>query len=373
MNRYTFFIWQPYVCPHVTPWVEGLLNDERVKEVFYIIPQIMDNSRKDFGWDGNDMINSNKIKLVVHPNNEKLYELYHIDMPNAIHIYHGMVCFKNMDHYFKYGLKYPLRRFLTTEPPYIYKKPLWTHYIKFIIRDYKYAKYIERVFAIGGELCEKFYRNTYHWNVTPFIYVTRTPNLNELPQTKKENNSFKIVYVGNISKRKNLETLIKALDDDKLRMISLDIIGDGEMKESITDLIKKHNLKNINLLGNKNLPEVYLILKEYDIIILPSLHDGWGAVINEGLMRGCFAVVSNHCGAKELITNEQLGYVFSIEKNNLKEILYKCRDNINSIKDSFTYRIEWSKKIKGDVIAKYLLDSIDKKSSPIPWKAESLK
>lgn len=370
MNRYTFFIWQPYVCPHVTPWVEGLLSDQRVKEVFYIIPQIMDNSRKDFGWNGKDMINDKKIKLVIAPNDEKLYELYHIDMPNAIHFYHGMVCFKTMDHYFKYGLKYPLRRFLTTEPPYIYKKPLWTHYINFLIRDYKYAQYIERVFAIGGKLCEGFYKNTYHWDITPFIYVTKAPTLQELPQRRKDNSSFKIAYVGNISKRKNVGKLIKALDDKKLGMITLDVIGDGDKRNEIKNLILKHKLKNIHLLGNKNLPEIYMILKNYDAIILPSLHDGWGAVINEGLMRGCFALVSNHCGAKELITDERLGYIFSLKNNNLTEILHKCIDNINSIKDSFNYRIEWSKRIKGDVIARYLLDSIENKNPPMPWEAK---
>lgn len=368
MNRYTFFIWQPYICPHVIPWVEGLLNDERTKEVFYIIPHMMDNNRKDFGWDGKDIINNEKIRLIIRPNDQKLDELYHIDVSNAIHIYHGMVCFKPMDHYFKYGLKYSLRRFLTTEPPYIYNKPLWSHYIKFLIRDYKYAQYIERVFAIGGKLCENFYKKTYKWNITPFIYVTKEPTLQELPQRRKDNNFFNIVYVGNISKRKNVGKLIEALDDIKLGTITLDIIGNGERMNEIKTMIQKRDLKNIQLLGNKNLPEIYMTLKNYDAIILPSLHDGWGAVINEGLMRGCFVIVSNHCGAKEIITNERLGYIFSLEKNNLKETLYKCINNINSIKDSFNYRIEWSKRIEGNVIAKYLIDSIENKNPPMPWK-----
>ena len=39
MKHYTFFIWQPYLCPHTITWAEGLIKDERVKDVFYIVPE----------------------------------------------------------------------------------------------------------------------------------------------------------------------------------------------------------------------------------------------------------------------------------------------------------------------------------------------
>lgn len=34
-----------------------------------------------------------------------------------------------------------------------------------------------------------------------------------------------------------------------------------------------------------------------DYLILPSLYDGWGAVVNEGLQSGCKVLVSKDCGA----------------------------------------------------------------------------
>lgn len=46
--------------------------------------------------------------------------------------------------------------------------------------------------------------------------------------------------------------------------------------------------------------EIPSILSNQDILILPSIYDGWGAVVNEALQSGLYVISSNQCGAKDL-------------------------------------------------------------------------
>lgn len=47
--------------------------------------------------------------------------------------------------------------------------------------------------------------------------------------------------------------------------------------------------------------EIPHIMENHDILILPSLHDGWGAVVNEAITMGLYIITSDKCGAKALI------------------------------------------------------------------------
>jgi len=52
------------------------------------------------------------------------------------------------------------------------------------------------------------------------------------------------------------------------------------------------------------------VIAEYDALILPSLHDGWGVVVNEALLQGVPAIVSSHVGAKCMLEHSGAGLVF---------------------------------------------------------------
>ena len=46
-----------------------------------------------------------------------------------------------------------------------------------------------------------------------------------------------------------------------------------------------------------------------DMLVLPSRFDGWGAVTNEALMAGTPVVVSDACGASDLVRRDDAGRV----------------------------------------------------------------
>ena len=55
------------------------------------------------------------------------------------------------------------------------------------------------------------------------------------------------------------------------------------------------------------------VIADYDILILPSRHDGWGLVVNEALLQGIPAIVSDKVGAKCLVEVSGAGAVFENE------------------------------------------------------------
>jgi glycosyltransferase involved in cell wall biosynthesis len=63
-----------------------------------------------------------------------------------------------------------------------------------------------------------------------------------------------------------------------------------------------------------------------DLLILPSFFDGWGMVVNEALQCQVPVLISDQCGAKELIIHESNGLIFkaksieSLQENLLKFI-----------------------------------------------------
>lgn len=63
-------------------------------------------------------------------------------------------------------------------------------------------------------------------------------------------------------------------------------------------------------------------MQSHDLLILPSMYDGWGAVINEALQQGMRVLCSDRCGASCLLDGIHRGGTFSWnEKGSLEREL----------------------------------------------------
>lgn len=104
-------------------------------------------------------------------------------------------------------------------------------------------------------------------------------------------------------------------------------------------------------------------------MILPSVYDGWGAVVNEALSRGVFVICSDKCGAKELLHDKRIGLVFKAgDSNDLTDKMKYCIDHITDIKKNRNYRRQWAENsISGSVVAKYMIDCLIHGKGAKPW------
>jgi glycosyltransferase involved in cell wall biosynthesis len=121
------------------------------------------------------------------------------------------------------------------------------------------------------------------------------------------------LYVGRFLLRKGLETLMKAYSNYRRHIgatpWSLVLVGDGEYLNHIRNLAG--NLPETYFAGPKfgvDLCQYYGLAK---ILIVPSISDPWGLVVNEGMAAGLPVIVSRGCGsAKTLVQEGENGWTF---------------------------------------------------------------
>lgn len=134
-----------------------------------------------------------------------------------------------------------------------------------------------------------------------------------------------LLYVGRFVEVKNLPLLLKAYSQIANKENILVMVGDGSLKETLKDLIKELKLEDqVLMTGALNGEQLYAWYYLADVFTLTSTREAFGAVVNEALVGGCCAVVSDHAGASTLI-NKGNGYVFeSGNCNDLKDKLQKA-------------------------------------------------
>ena len=140
----------------------------------------------------------------------------------------------------------------------------------------------------------------------------------ELEKSLQNKNYF--LNIGRLTHQKNQQLLINLFSILKKenKNFNLYIIGDGEKKIFLSNLIKKLNLsENVFLLGYKE--NVFPYIKSAKAIFSSSLWEDPGAVMIEAAFCNTL-VISSDCvsGPKEFLENGKAGYLF--ENNNIKSL-----------------------------------------------------
>ena len=95
--------------------------------------------------------------------------------------------------------------------------------------------------------------------------------------------------------------------------IQLDIIGEGNSEEYLKNLTTKYNLiDQIRFLGLKDRNYIYEHLKDYDLLIQPSLNEGFGLTVAEGMAAKIPVLVSDIDGPMEVIGSGKYGFFFKV-------------------------------------------------------------
>lgn len=123
----------------------------------------------------------------------------------------------------------------------------------------------------------------------------------------RKSNSIKFIYVGRISRLKGVNYLLSALEGLDKSKFSLTLVGDYGAEYDLYD--KYSNM--FNFLGHVTKDELKDIYIEHDIMIFPSLADGFGLVVLEAMSKGLPVICSQNAGANDLVKNYYNGFVFT--------------------------------------------------------------
>ena len=198
----------------------------------------------------------------------------------------------------------------------IYSEPLvrngWVGRLKDLrgrLDSHRYGGAIDFVLCIGSE-AERQFR---HWGFDArllhrWAYVTRDPGPSgDAPAAE---GPLRAVFPASLIPRKGADILVRAVElmrhSEALRVdaFSVDPAATDRWQ---SDLMRKAARSGVvTVMPYIDNDELLRRLPGYDLLLLPSRHDGWGAAVNEALMAGIPALVSARCGSSSLIAGRPL-------------------------------------------------------------------
>lgn len=138
-----------------------------------------------------------------------------------------------------------------------------------------------------------------------FSPLLRTPRFWEIYGV---GNELKLLYVGRVSKEKNLELLAKAWREvaEKRRDCRLIVVGDGPYRPEMEEALKGSGAVFTGFLEGDELCTAYA---SSDLFVFPSATDTFGNVVLEAQASGLPVIVSDQGGPCELMVHGETGLV----------------------------------------------------------------
>ena len=193
-----------------------------------------------------------------------------------------------------------------------------SRYIKKVVTSLKNIDY----FVVVSEDLKEFYKNKI--GDTKCLYI---PNvIDNIYDKPKYNTNYNLVSVGRFSKEKAFEDLIEVIGIVKkdIPNIHLNLVGDGKLKNDITNKIESLDLKeNIKLCGYLSQSEIKKVMLDSSLYVMTSLTESFGLVLIEANSYGipCIAFDSAS-GAKQIIENKEL-LISNRDKEKMAKLIVK--------------------------------------------------
>ena len=116
------------------------------------------------------------------------------------------------------------------------------------------------------------------------------------------------IFVGRLSAEKGLDTLLAAWNALG-HEVPLKIVGNGPLAEDVKEAVERNS--SIELLGRRPSEEVYRLIGDADLLVLPSnCYETFGRVAIEAYATGTPVIASNHGAPAEVVEDGQTGLRF---------------------------------------------------------------
>jgi glycosyltransferase involved in cell wall biosynthesis len=124
-------------------------------------------------------------------------------------------------------------------------------------------------------------------------------NAHFTPKQDRQPDNNSILCVARFVPVKNLENLLRAwqLIEHNNSTTKLVLVGEGPLYGDITALAEQLNLKQVEFVGQVTNDDIPAYYDKADALILPSLSETWGLVVNEAMAAGLPMLLSNKVNA----------------------------------------------------------------------------
>lgn len=195
--------------------------------------------------------------------------------------------------------------------------------------------------------------------VFPFAYFLPDEQA-VIASSREVSGPYRFIFVGQLIPRKRLDWLLEALADLEGPAFELWIVGSGEDEARLRKLAELKLGERLRWLGQLPLAEVPAAMAQADCLVLPSIHDGWGAVASEAMMQGTPVVCSDACGVAGAVLASGSGGVFKVDdRAGLRDQLARQLAQGRVIQHRRARLAEWATSLGASAGARYLLDILE--------------
>jgi glycosyltransferase involved in cell wall biosynthesis len=135
-------------------------------------------------------------------------------------------------------------------------------------------------------------------------------------QKGKTKQNTKLIFLGRIARKKNIDLIIKSLELSDMDNFSLRIIGEGNIKllQRLKKLVSDLGLDNrVDFVGMATGDRKYRLLNESAIFILPSSNENFAVAVAESIACLTPVIVSKEVALSDFVNANHCGIV--IERN----------------------------------------------------------
>lgn len=231
------------------------------------------------------------------------------------------------------------------------KKAMWIHdeNIWWLYKIVSYLQNYDKIFcvsqAVKTSLLEKY--PEYREKTEVFYNVTDVERIKKMSDStiddERYRGSQKILTIGRMEPQKGYDIAIEAAEILKNRGVTFQwfFMGDGNLRGDLEKAVKRKGLEShIVFLGRKTNPYPYI--RECDIYVQPSRHEGYATTILEAKVLKKIIVASDIPSNREQIKTENNGYLEVLKGN-------AFADRIESI-------------LQGKVQTEYIMDNLKKEN-----------
>lgn len=166
----------------------------------------------------------------------------------------------------------------------------------------RFGRQVPFVLAIGA-MAEAAFRG-FGWGekVFPYGYFPAGPG--DGFKAQPASSPASIIYLGQFTHRKGVDTLVRALSQLTCGGWRAELYGSGELESECQAVSSTITAGDVSVLGFLPWTEAMERIETAGLVVVPSRHDGWGAVVGEALMRGVPVVATDQTGSQVLLTGK---------------------------------------------------------------------
>lgn len=184
----------------------------------------------------------------------------------------------------------------------------------------KNIQYLKNIDVLGGRSKEitKQLKRTLQLSYEPFVCYSGIPDAyvegninNDINKSFKDESLIEFLYVGRLIKRKNVDSIIKALKIAyENKEINLNIIGVGECENDLKSLTNDLSIdKKVHFNGLISRENVLGFMRKAQCFTMISKDEVYGLVYLEAMSQGCIVIASRGEGFDGIIIDGKNGFL----------------------------------------------------------------